>query len=199
MRFLILFLSFLYCQDYNYTNLQFEVNNRQDLDKSFVGLTAPGFYLKDLNNNDFFLTDNLNKPTIINFFNTQCSPCMEEIPLLIDFYNTYKEKINFVIVDVAEYSLSSSKNKRETADDVQTVFKRVFKLDARKLPFPILIDQYSVASINYNVVDAEGIIPRPIPVTFLINSNGIIVWEHRKKIVEEDLTFLKSSFYEIFN
>ena len=199
MRFFILFLSFLFCQEYNFSNLQFEVNNRQDLDKSFVGLTAPGFYLKDLNNNDFFLTDNLNKPTIINFFNTQCSPCMEEIPLLIDFYNTYKEKINFVIVDVAEYSLSSSKNKRETADDVQTVFKRVFKLDARKLPFPILIDQYSVASINYNVVDAQGIIPRPIPVTFLINSNGIIVWEHRKKIVEEDLTFLKSSFYEIFN
>ena len=117
----------------------------------------------------------------------------------MDFYNTHKEKINFIIVDVAEYSLASSNNKRETADDVQKVFKRVFKLDAKKLPFPILIDQYSVASINYNVVDAEGIIPRPIPVTFLINSNGIIVWEHRKKIVEEDLTFLKSSFYEIFN
>lgn len=199
MRFLILYLSFLYCQDYNFTDLQFEVNNRQDLDKSFVGLTAPGFYLKDLNNNDFFLTDNLNKPTIINFFNTQCSPCMEELPLLMDFYNSHKEKINFIIVDVAEYSLASSNNKRETADDVQKVFKRVFKLDAKKLPFPILIDQYSVASINYNVVDAQGIIPRPIPVTFLINSSGVIVWEHRKKVKKEDLIFLTNTFNDIFN
>ena len=67
---LLLLLNFLHCQDYDFSNLQFEVNNRKDFNESFVGLSAPGFYLKDLNNNDFFLTENLNKPTIINFFNT---------------------------------------------------------------------------------------------------------------------------------
>ena len=200
MRYILLILlNFLHCQDYDFSNLQFEVNNRKDFNESFVGLSAPGFYLKDLNNNDFFLTENLNKPTIINFFNTQCAPCMAEIPLLIDFYNTYQNNINFIIIDVAEYSLSSSIKRRETADDIQKVFKRVFNLDARNLPFPILIDQYSVASINYNVVAAQGIVPRPIPVTFFVNSNGLILWEHRKKIEKKDLTLLTNTFDEIFN
>jgi thiol-disulfide isomerase/thioredoxin len=196
---ILFFFTFLHSQNYDFATSQFEVNNRQDFGKSFVGLSAPGFYLKDLNNNDFFLSENLNKPIIINFFNTQCAPCMQEMPLLIEFYKSHKKKINLIIIDVAEYSLSSSTKKRETAEDVQKAFKRVFNLDARNLPFSILIDQYSVASINYNVVDAQGINSTPIPVTFFVNSSGIILWEHRKKITEKDLTILTRTFNEIFN
>jgi len=195
---IIFLLSFCLSQEFNFNTNDFKVNNSQDFGKSFVGLEAPGFYLKDIGGNDFFLSKNLEKPILINFFNTQCSPCMAEIPLLIDFFNKYEAKINFVVIDVAEYALSTTK-KRETSEDIINAFKRVFKIDAEKLSFPILIDQYSVASINYNIVDVERIYPLEIPVSFFIDTNGIIFWEHKGRIREADLIKLTKSYEQIFN
>ena len=75
----------------------------------------------------------------------------------------------------------------------------MFKIDAEKLSFPILIDQYSVASINYNIVDVERIYPLEIPVSFFIDTNGIIFWEHKGRVREADLIKLTKSYEQIFN
>ena len=70
-------------------------------EKNLVGLEAPGFYLSDLDNNDFFLSESLEKPLFINFFATWCSPCIAELEDLKNLHEENKQLINMVIIDEA--------------------------------------------------------------------------------------------------
>src|SRR5215467_1511779 len=65
-----------------------------------IGLPAPEFTLKDLNGKDVSLSDYKGKVILVNFWATWCTPCLGEIPELIQMQEKYGPK-GFVILGLA--------------------------------------------------------------------------------------------------
>jgi cytochrome c-type biogenesis protein len=71
----------------------------QDPAKS-IGLAAPDFTLKDLSGKEISLSDYKGKVVLVNFWATWCTPCLGEIPELIEMQQKYGQK-GFVILGLA--------------------------------------------------------------------------------------------------
>src|SRR5262249_5738199 len=71
----------------------------QDPEKS-IGMPAPEFTLKDLNGKDVALNDYKGKVVLVNFWATWCTPCLGEIPELIEMQEKYGPR-GFVILGLA--------------------------------------------------------------------------------------------------
>ncbi len=113
---------------------------------------APDFKLKDLNGNDFSLSQTKGKVVILDFWATWCPPCRMEVPHFKDLYQRYKGK-GLVIIGVA-------------LDQGGAATVRPF-VQTNEIDYPVLMaDQIVVASYG-------GI--RSIPTTFIIDRKGRIV------------------------
>ena len=55
--------------------------------------------LKGLNTKDIKLKDTKGKVTFLHFWGLWCPDCMLEMPSVQNFYNSHKDKINFVLVE----------------------------------------------------------------------------------------------------
>ena len=110
-----------------------------------VGDEAPTFYVRDLNEESFFLSDTLKvqKPTVLNFFATWCVPCLEEMPILDTLNREYKD-INFYFVNVS--GLTQGKEKK--IEDPIKVREMVTKLS---ITTTILMDKYGKVAEKYGV------------------------------------------------
>ena len=71
----------------------------QDPGKS-IGLPVPEFTLKDLSGKDVSLSEYKGKVVLVNFWATWCTPCLGEIPELIEMQEKYGPK-GFVILGLA--------------------------------------------------------------------------------------------------
>jgi thiol-disulfide isomerase/thioredoxin len=159
---------------------------------SLKGQEAPGFYLSDLENNDFFLTESLDKPLFINFFATWCGPCITEIEDLKNLYIKNKESINMIIID--ETNLNQLREGYDTRLDIKNALKEY------NIPFQVLYDKYAVVAEEFKVISKKIEIDKRVdgidmpvsttnitmPSSFIINTKGIIVWEKRKKITKSE-------------
>lgn len=159
---------------------------------SLKGQKAPGFYLSDLDNKDFFLTESLDKPLFINFFATWCGPCIAEIDDLKNLYSRNKESINMIIID--ETNLNQLKDGYDTRQDIKKALKKY------NIPFQVLYDKYAVVAEEFNVVSKKIEIDKRVdgidmpvstteitmPSSFIINTKGVVVWEKRKKITKSE-------------
>ncbi len=61
-----------------------------------IGVKFPNFKISS--DTTLSLNSFLGKPVFINFWFTDCPPCVAEIPVLNTFYETYKESITFIAV-----------------------------------------------------------------------------------------------------
>ena len=97
--------------------------------------------------------DLLGKVVLINFWATDCTSCIAEMPDLINTFNKYKDQ-NFKLIAVSMFYdppsrvLSFSKNK--------------------KLPFPVVLDLDKKIASQFNEVKLT-------PTSFLIDHKGRIV------------------------
>lgn len=97
--------------------------------------------------------DLLGKVVLINFWATDCTSCIAEMPDLINTFNKYKDQ-NFKLIAVSMFYdppsrvLSFSKNK--------------------KLPFPVVLDLDKKIASQFNEVKLT-------PTSFLIDHKGKIV------------------------
>jgi cytochrome c biogenesis protein CcmG/thiol:disulfide interchange protein DsbE len=115
-----------------------------------VGQPAPAFTLSDIDGNSISLTDFAGKPVLINFWNTGCPPCRDEIPYL---QQVYDENIGTELVMLTI-------NIGESADTVKDFFQD------RNLSLPVLFDTDITVARTYGVLG--------IPTTFFIDKEGII-------------------------
>lgn len=139
-----------------------------------VGDEAPDFELKQINKNNELetirLSDFKGQGIMLNFWDTWCKPCEEEMPYMQELYPVYKEKG----IEIIAVSL----------DNTELVVDRF--IDKYDLTFPIPHDKTGEVRDLYKIA--------PIPSSIFINPDGEI-----QRIVNGALSLesLESYFKEI--
>lgn len=123
------------------------------------GAQIPSVMVKDINERPFNTADisNDGKPIIINFWATWCSPCKRELNNIADLYEEWQEETGVKLIAV-------------TIDDTRNVSKVEPYVNGEGWEYEVLLD------INQDLKRAMGV--NNIPHTFLVNSDGKIVWQH---------------------
>ena len=148
--------------------------------QSMIGKEAYSFSSKNLDGTKWYYLKNAvsnNKPIFINFFADWCSPCIEELPLLSDFYQSNKNDVEMIIINVNNLS---KKNSSINVKQNPTTVKKI--LDKNNITFTSLFDKYAHIAKKYGVTN--------LPHSILIK-DGIIIWEEKKKLTDKTLNSLK--------
>lgn len=128
----------------------FSITSKDQVKVLAVGDQAPDFELVDLEGNKHRLSDYKGQGVFLNFWGTWCPPCKKEMPYMEGFSKEFEEKgVHILTINVGE----------------PKVKVELFR-DELDLTFPILLDK------NKSVMDLYNI--KPLPTTFLINSEGVI-------------------------
>jgi len=131
-----------------------------------VGDKAPDFSLRDLQSNLIRLSDlayegkevswKKKKNVLIDFFRTDCKPCLKELPQVIAYHEKHKSEVQVLMIALLE-----EENGRKKLD---TFLKK------HKLPFPVLVDAYENTAKKY-IVDGESL---TLPSIFFIDEKGVV-------------------------
>ena len=129
-----------------------------------VGDDAPTFFVRDLQEKNFFLSDTLKlgKPTVLSFFATWCVPCRAEMPELDTLSQSYKN-INFYLVNVSGLTQGKAKMK----EDPEKVKMMVDKLG---VSLQVLMDKYGKVAEKYGV--------KSLPRLVVIDAKSIVHYIH---------------------
>jgi cytochrome c biogenesis protein CcmG/thiol:disulfide interchange protein DsbE len=103
------------------------------------------------------------RPTIINVFATWCTPCREETPGFASAAESLRAR-GFDVVGI---------DQEESAAAV-SAFAQQFALT-----YPVYID---ASGVTHDLLGA-----RVIPMTILVNKDGVIVWEHAGPLTLKEL------------
>lgn len=120
----------------------------------WVGKRAPPLEGEDIDGRPLDMAEYEGKVLLIDFWATNCPPCIAALPELIETYEKYRDK-GFEIVGIS-------------LDTNRAVLERF--LDRRELPWRQVYDGRSYRSTN-----ARNYEVRAIPATFLVNRDGRIV------------------------
>jgi thiol-disulfide isomerase/thioredoxin len=115
-----------------------------------VGMTAPGFSLINMNDQEVNLSDYRGQKVFLNFWASWCPPCRKEMPDMQKLHEEYGDEIAILAVNIGE-------NK-------STVINFMMQ---NKLNLPVLLDLNKSTAQNYLV--------RAIPTTFILDEDGIII------------------------
>ena len=122
---------------------------------------APNFTVYDLDGNEVNLTDFFGKPIIVNFWASWCGPCKMEMPDFNEAYQTYKDDITFLMVNMTDGS-------RETVEVASTFIEESGYI------FPVYYDTEYSAAITYSVSS--------LPTTYFIDADGYLIAHARGAI-----------------
>ena len=122
---------------------------------------APNFTVYDLDGNEVNLTDFFGKPIIVNFWASWCGPCKMEMPDFNEAYQTYKNDITFLMVNMTDGS-------RETIEKASSFIAK------SGYTFPVYYDTEYSAAITYSVSS--------LPTTYFIDADGYLIAHARGAI-----------------
>jgi peroxiredoxin len=115
-----------------------------------IGDKAPDFELQSMTGDFIRLSDYRGKKVMLNYWATWCPPCRAEMPDMERFYQN--SEIEILAINLVE---------------TEARFKDIQSFqEENQLTFPILLDNGNQASDLYQI--------RPIPMSYLIDSNGVI-------------------------
>ncbi|MBI2638733.1 TlpA family protein disulfide reductase [Candidatus Peregrinibacteria bacterium] len=132
-----------------------ETNTLQVEKKSSLNQIAPDFSLAKLGGGTIQLSDfRGKKPVILDFWASWCPNCRRDMPKLNGFYQTYKDRVEVIGVNLGE-----------SESDAQDF------ITSKNISFPIVLDSNGVAArlyqINYTnvhvLVDKNGNLVRVVP------------------------------------
>lgn len=158
---IVLLIAILIIASFAYNNLskgnQPDLNQLKQSNEQVENSTLPEFTLIDVDGNEVSSLDLLGKPTIINFWATWCGYCMKEMPDFQTAYETYGDKINFVMID----SVDGIKETEEKG--------RAY-IDEKGYTFPVYFDTQREGVINCGVTG--------FPNTFFVSASGkvLLIW-----------------------
>lgn len=122
------------------------INNPAEL----TNFAAPDFTLNDMNGLPVSLSDYRGKILFLNFWQTTCPPCVEELPDYMAFIEDQPDDVTWLTVNVEE--------------EAQTV--REFFAAHDFIGIPVVLDPDSMARYTYGVF--------AFPVSFVIDGEGVI-------------------------
>lgn len=128
-----------------------------------VGDQAPDFEVVDLEGNTHRLSEYKGQGVFLNFWGSWCGPCKREMPFMENQSKEFKEKG----VHILALNVKDTRLKAET-----------FR-DQYGLTFPIAQDRDESILRAYNVI--------PLPTTFLIDPDGVIVKIITTGMTEEEI------------
>lgn len=135
---------------------KYGLNIKKYLDLSIdfkIGDKAKDFQLPDLEGNLFGLSSFKGKYILLDFWSANCGPCLMEIPVLLNNYNTYKDK-GFEILSV---SLDIKREDWEnTVKDKGMIWTTVGDLEGLDGDIPMTYSVYYMPT--YYLIDPNGII-----------------------------------------
>ena len=116
---------------------------------------APDFTLKSIEGENLKLSEYRGEVVLINFWASWCGPCLQEMPVLSELHDKYKA-LGFTALGV---------NVEEDSAKARKLLKEL------PVSFPVLLDNESVVSKQYNVV--------AMPSTVLVDRNGNMRYLHK--------------------
>jgi thiol-disulfide isomerase/thioredoxin len=117
--------------------------------------TAPDFTLKSASGANLKLSELRGEVVLVNFWASWCGPCRQEMPLLSELHEQYRD-LGFTVLGV----------------NVEADTRKARKLlEDAPVSFPVLFDSDSVVSREYDVV--------AMPSTVLVDRNGKLRYLHK--------------------
>lgn len=112
--------------------------------RKLIGTRFPIEIFKN-ENNQFFSSDYLRgKPAVVNFWFTNCPPCVEEIPDLVKLKNEYSEAVNFIAITFdPKKKVEKFLTKRPYFDymHITNSQRQIDKLNIKSYPVTLLLDK----------------------------------------------------------
>lgn len=115
---------------------------------------APDFTVTDVDGNEVSLLDLLEKPAIINFWNSNCPPCKMEMPDFQEMYDEYKEDIQFIMIDTVG-AMGETKASGKAY------------IEEQEFTFPVYYDTSQDAIYTYGI--------SAFPTTYFIDKDGYLI------------------------
>jgi thiol-disulfide isomerase/thioredoxin len=66
--------------------------------------------LKCLDGNSTLDVGQIKGPVLVNVWGSWCAPCKDEMPIFIDFYGKYKEKVSLIGISVEEADIQNARD-----------------------------------------------------------------------------------------
>lgn len=117
-------------------------------------VAAPDFTVMAQDGSQVKLSDFLGQPVIVNFWASWCGPCKNEMPAFQQAWETYGDRIRFLMVNLTD-------NSQETVDSAKRF------LASTDYTFPVYFDTQLSGAAAYGVVG--------IPATYFIDEDGYVV------------------------
>jgi thiol-disulfide isomerase/thioredoxin len=133
-----------------------------------AGRAAPNFRLPDLSGAPVQLTDYRGRWVLVNFWASWCAPCRSETPDLQAFAERHPEQVAVVGV-----------NQQETAGVAADFVAQYL------VRYPILLDRDGLVSQGYSI-------GRGLPISMLIDPDGVVVRVYIGRVTPEDLDAIAS-------
>lgn len=133
---------------------------------SLVGSPRPGFELANHHGEMVSANDFSGKTVLLNFWATWCSPCREEMPMLMDLQKDNASK-GFQVVGIA-------------LDDEQAVKSFI---QSYGITYPVLVGDIDVFNTSAAYGNPEGVLPFSV----LIDTKGIVRWQYAGMLRSEDI------------
>jgi cytochrome c biogenesis protein CcmG/thiol:disulfide interchange protein DsbE len=136
-----------------------------------VGKPVPGFDLPNLGGGQVTLADIAGKSAIVNFWNTWCTPCLQEAPALEKFYAAHANDGDFVMIGIV---------RNDETKDVRAYVRK------NGVKWTIALDPQNQAALDFAT--------RGQPETYAISPSGVVTAAKYGEMSGTDLeTFLASA------
>lgn len=113
---------------------------------------APDFILKDMDGNNYKLSEQKGKVIVLNFWATWCPPCRKEMPSMESAWSKMKED------DILMWAVNTGETENE-----------VFAFSAEyEVNFPLLLDETQATMYRYAV--------SAMPTTYIIDKQGKVAY-----------------------
>lgn len=149
-------------------------NVAPDVEQEFKA-EAKDFEAHDENGNEIRLSDYKGQYIVLNFWNSTCEPCVNELPYFEEVINKYEGRVTFLMVNIVDGNNETKESTLNYLKDNSLDIKTIFD------------DHYDVM-VNYKVTS--------LPRTLFIDKNRLIQKDIKIEMTKE---MLEEQIYNLLN